>query len=175
MKEFFNNKKLEILTISIMIVCGTLMHFVCDIFSNDIVVKILGVIFPVNESSWEHMKMLWYPFLVAGIVLSHKEKNPGYFGAFVISGIVAMLTIIGCFAFYQSFTTTSVLIIDIISFMLVMIFCGMLAFHLSKEEWLKKQFIFWFVCSILVTALLIYLTYCPGPGYLFLDDEGLEG
>ena len=174
MKEFLNKYKAEIITIAIMIVAGTCMHFVCDIFKNELAVKILGVIFPVNETSWEHMKMLWYPFLVAGIVWAFKKKDAGYFGGFVIGGFVAMLVMIGLFAFYQSFTGTSVLALDIPLFILVMIFCSMLAFLLANQPWCKKGFIAWFVFAVIITASIIYLTYQPGEGYLFLDDEGLE-
>ena len=31
------------------------MHFVRDLVNNDEVMKILGVVFPVNETSWEHI------------------------------------------------------------------------------------------------------------------------
>lgn len=63
-----------------MIVIGTCMHFVNDLVNNEGVMKILGIIFPVNETSWEHMKMLWYPFLFAGMILTKKRKDKGYFG-----------------------------------------------------------------------------------------------
>jgi len=174
MQEFWDKYHLEFLTIAIMIVVGTCMHFVCDIFTDESAVKVLGVIFPVNETSWEHMKMLWYPFLGAGIILSLKKKDAGYFGGFVIGGIVAMLTMIGLFAFYQSFTTTSVLALDIPLFMITMTLSAMLGFLLAKQEWCKKSWIVWIAVAVIVTAMIIYLTYRPGPGYLFLDDEGLE-
>lgn len=174
MKKFWEKYYVEFITIVIMIIVGTCMHFVCDIFTNETAVKVLGVFFPVNETSWEHMKMLWYPFLVAGIVLSVIKKDKGYFGGFVIGGTVAMLAMIGLFAFYQSFTGTSVLALDIPLFMIVIILSAMLSFLLAKQDWCKKLFIVWIVCAVLITAGIIYLTYKPGPGYLFLDDEGLE-
>jgi hypothetical protein len=174
MKELCSKYRLEIIAVTIMIVVGTCMHFVCDLVDNESAMKVLGIIFPVNETSWEHMKMIWYPFLGAGIILSVIKKNKGCFGGFVISGTAAMLIIIGLFAFYQSFTTTSVLALDIPLFIIVFILCSMLAFLLAKQEWCKKSMIVWVICAILITGLIIYLTYQPGPGYLFLDDTGLE-
>jgi len=165
----------QIITIALMIVIGTCMHFVTDIFDTKTAKLILGVIFPVNETSWEHMKMLWYPFLVAGIILSIKRKDWGYFGGFVIGGTLSIPMMIGIFTIYQSFTMHSVLIIDIITFMMVMIMFALLAFDLAKLEIVKKAKIYLIVLAVTVTAVLILLTYLPGEGYVFLDDEGFEG
>ena len=87
----------EIIITALMIVVGSSMHFVCYLVQNEKVMNVLGIIFPVSETSWEHMKMLWYPFLTVGIVLSITKKNPGYFGGFVFSGILAMLELLGKF------------------------------------------------------------------------------
>jgi hypothetical protein len=171
---FLKTNKTEIITITLMIVIGTCMHFVTDIFDSQTAKNVLGVVFPVNETSWEHMKMLWWPFMVAGIILSLKKKDCGYFGGFVLAGFLSMLTMIGLFAFYQSFTGTSVLALDIPLFMVNIILCAMLGFHFAKLDWVKKGFIAWFIFAILITAGLITLTYVHGDGYLFLDDEGLE-
>ena len=173
MKTFLERNKPKIITITLMIVIGTAMHFVCDLVGNEDAMKVLGIVFPVNETSWEHMKMLWYPFLVAGIILSRMKKDAGYFGGFMISGVVAMLVIIGLFSFYQSFTGTSILILDIVLFIIVIVLSSMLAYFLAEQKWCKKSWIIWLVCAVAVTAAIIYLTYHPGPGYLFLDDEGL--
>ena len=172
---WFKKYQTQVITISLMIVIGTCMHFVTDIFDSDVAKKILGVIFPINETSWEHMKMLWYPFLVAGIILSIKRKDWGYFGGFVIGGTLSIPLMIGIFTIYQSFTMHSVLIIDIITFMLVMIMCALLAFDLSKLEIVKKAKWYLVGLAVIVTAVLILLTYLPGEGYVFLDDEGFEG
>ena len=158
-----------------MCVLGTCMHFVLDAITAPAAVKVLGNIFPVNETSWEHMKMFWYPFLVAGIIVSIRQKDKGYIGGFVISGFVAMFLQLGLFAFYESFTGTSVLIFDIIFYMLDMICCIGLALYLAKNEFIKKTWIIWVIAAVVITAvLIIYLTYHPGAGYVFLDDTMLE-
>ena len=172
---WFKKYQTQIITITLMIVIGTCMHFVTDIFDGKTAKMILGVIFPVNETSWEHMKMLWYPFLVAGIILSIKRKDWGYFGGFVVAGTLSIPMMIGIFAIYQSFTLHSVLIIDIITFMIVMIMFALLAFDLAKLEIVKKSKFYLIVLAVLVTVVLILLTYLPGEGYVFLDDEGFEG
>ena len=178
MKEKFviwlKKHQTKIITILLMVVIGTCMHFVTDIFDSDIAKKILGVIFPINETSWEHMKMLWYPFLVAGTILSIKRKDWGYFGGFVIGGTLSIPLMICLFTIYQSFTLHSVLILDIIFFTAVMVMCALLAFDLAKLEIVKKAKIGLIVLAVFVTASLIILTYLPGSGYVFFDDEDFK-
>lgn len=172
--NWFKKYQTQIITITLMVLVGSAMHFVTDIFNSDLAKKILGVIFPVNETAWEHMKMLWYPFLVAGIILSIKRKSWGYFGGFVIGGTLSIPLTCGLFAIYQSFTIHSVLIFDIILFIIVMVVCAMLAFDLANIPIVSKAKITFIVVAAIVTAILIFLTYVPGDGYIFNDNSGLE-
>ncbi len=159
---------------SLMCVLGTCMHFVCDIFDSPTAKAILGVIFPVNETSWEHMKMIWYPFLGAALYVAISRKDIRLFGGFIVAGFIAMPIQLGLFSFYQSFTTTSVLFLDIIFYYADMILCGFLALQFIKREWCQKTWYLWILVAVIVTAGIITLTYLPGPGYVFLDNEGLE-
>ena len=173
-KDWFIKYRLEILTKTILILSGCLGHFIHEIFDNEIVIKVLGVLFPVNETTWEHMKLLWYPFLFAGIILSIKEKNWGYFGSFTVCGLLSILAVLGAFAIYESYSIVALVLPDIILVMMCFIFLGLLAFHLAKQEFMKKSLIFWIVIAVLITASIITLTYIPGDGYIFKDNEGLK-
>lgn len=165
-------KKGMIITIILMIVLGTCMHFVLDVLPSGLISEILGNIFPVNETSWEHMKMIWYPFLVAGIILSLRTKNRGYFSSFVVCAIMAMLMQLGAFSIYQSFSGISILVLDIIIYMASMFFCALLALDLSQKKWSQKLLPLWVALAVIITAGIIWLTYYPGEGYVFLDNEG---
>ena len=46
-------------------IIGTLLHFLYEIFNKSI---ILAPISAVNESTWEHMKLLYFPLLVFALV-----------------------------------------------------------------------------------------------------------
>lgn len=175
MKKWFKKHLVEIITITSVILVGSAMHFVTTYIPNETVVKILGVIFPINECSWEHMKMIWYPMLVAGIVLAIMKKDKKYFGAFVVGGLFSVCLTIAGFAFTQSFTIVSVLAFDIPLFIICLTAGGILAFHLTKSEVMNKYFICFIVLAVLMTALIITLTYVHGEGFLFQDNSGLEG
>ncbi len=166
-------RKEKTLTIVLMVVLGTCMHFVIEALPSEVLAGILGNIFPVNETSWEHMKMIWYPFLTAGIILSFKKKNKGYLAAFVVSSVMAMLLQLGAFVVYQSFTETSVLILDIVIYTATLVFCILLAFDFANKTWTQKMLPLWILLAAVITACIVYLTYCPGTGYVFMDNEAL--
>lgn len=50
--------------------CG--LHFLYDIFP----VPLVALLAPVNESVWEHLKLLYWPTLGAACVLSRKAEQP---------------------------------------------------------------------------------------------------
>ena len=168
------SRKSKVITVILMVVIGTSMHFVLDLLPSGPVAVALGNIFPVNETSWEHMKMIWYPFLTAGIIHSCKTKCRGYFASFVVGAIMAMLMQLGSFSIYQSFTGTSVLFLDIIIYMASMVFCILIAFDYSQKALAKAAFPLWVILAAIITASIIYLTYFPADGYVFLDNEGLK-
>lgn len=167
-------KKDKIMTIVLMVVLGTCMHFVHEAVPAGFVADFLGNIFPVNETSWEHMKMIWYPFLAAGIILSFRKKNRGYFAAFIVCSVIAMLMQLGAFSIYQSFTEESVLILDIVIYISSMVFCILMAFDFATRKWTQQFLPLWIVLAVIITASIVYLTYCPGDGYVFLDNEGFH-
>ncbi|MCR5079703.1 MAG: DUF6512 family protein [Bacilli bacterium] len=174
-KNFFRTYKWHILTIALMVIIGTSMHFVVNISSSETYHKIIAPIFPISECSFEHMKMFWYPFLVAGIVWSIVKRDKGYLGGFIIGGFFAMMMGVALFAFYQSITIELYLILDIIEYMSAMIIMAMLSYHLSSLSWVKKGFYVWIILALIITAGIVYLAYNPGSGYLFKEAEELTG
>ena len=169
------SRKSKTILIAVMCICGCAMHFVLDIITNETAQNILGVIFPVNETSWEHMKMIWYPFLAGGIVSAVRYGKIEYVSGFVVTGFIAMLIQLGIFSFYQSFSGSSILILDIVFYTLDMIFCALQGLMLAERKWAEKTAALWIVMAVFITAGIIYLTYCPGEGYVFMDNAKLAG
>lgn len=51
---------------------GTALHFLYDALPN----PLTALISPVNESVWEHLKLLYYPTLLAAWALSAQTRDP---------------------------------------------------------------------------------------------------
>ena len=87
---------------------------------------------------------------------------------------MAMLMQLGAFSTYQSFTGISVLILDIIIYTATMVFCILLAFDFANKKWTQKMLPLWTLLAVIITASIVYLTYRPADGYVFLDNEGFH-
>ena len=57
--------KLEIIGFIFVSVLGTLFHFAYDFFNSNFIV---GIFTPTNESTFEHLKLLLYPYLLYSII-----------------------------------------------------------------------------------------------------------
>jgi uncharacterized protein involved in response to NO len=64
--------KLEIIGFVVVCIVGTVMHFVYE-WTNDNTV--VGLFCPINESPWEHLKLLYFPFLLYTIITQIKLKQ----------------------------------------------------------------------------------------------------
>lgn len=68
---------------------GTLNHFMYDWFPYPIV----GLFTPVNESIFEHLKLVFYPFLIISIIRFIFIKSNYYFVKVSLSSVAGILTI----------------------------------------------------------------------------------
>ena len=92
--------------IPILFIIGTVLHFTYDLLWKN---PLVGLVSPVNESVWEHCKMVVWPiiFVVVGFITSaqvrHKTSRPtrGLTGA-LASLLTALLTIPLVFYFYYA-------------------------------------------------------------------------
>ena len=53
-------------------------------------IPLFGLFAPVNESVWEHLKLLYWPFLVVCGVLSHWAPSPVSFWGAACGSLLAM-------------------------------------------------------------------------------------
>lgn len=94
--------KLEFLGFIFISIFGTLGHFVFD-WSNES--KFVALFSPVNESPWEHLKLLFFPFLVFIIFTAIKLRQDKFNVSF--AGFVSiMLGMWGTLSYYYTLTGT---------------------------------------------------------------------
>ena len=65
-------KKCWILVAIATALLGTGLHFLYPLWP----IPLVGLFAPVNESVWEHLKLLYWPFLLCGGILAQKTKEP---------------------------------------------------------------------------------------------------
>lgn len=74
-------------------ILGTIWHFLYELTGEN---KIVGLFCPVNESPWEHLKLLYFPYLIYTFITMQKlqqDKFNVYFSAY-ISVLAGMLSVL---------------------------------------------------------------------------------
>ena len=76
------------------ILAGSALHFLYDLWPNPLTV----VFAPVNESVWEHLKLLYWPFLAAAFVLTKDEADGRKSWCGLLAGLLgAPLLLLGAY------------------------------------------------------------------------------
>ena len=92
--------KRNVIAFFIISIVGTLSHFVYEWTGKP---YLIGLFFPVNESTWEHLKLLFFPSLIyfAVVYFTLKEKPVNYAPAVAVSLFLGMVSIVVMFYTYQ--------------------------------------------------------------------------
>ena len=57
--------KYQIFSAFLAIILGTILHFTYDWSGNN---AFVGALSSINESTWEHLKLVFYPMLITSII-----------------------------------------------------------------------------------------------------------
>lgn len=79
-------KRRWFLAFVLMALAGSALHFGYDLCPSPFV----GLICPVSESVWEHLKLLYWPFLAAGFLLNRKAENAQAAWSGTLAGLLLM-------------------------------------------------------------------------------------
>ena len=159
---------IEIYGTFFIIILGSLSHFFYDWFNHN---KIVGYFTSVNESTWEHLKLIIAPSLLWLIVEYHfYYDNSNLFFARFISLLIMLLIIPFIFYSYTKITKKTILFIDISSFV-ISIIIGQLAF--SKLINIEVSNIFFTHIGIIGLIIIFFFyimnTYVPFKNFLYKD------
>lgn len=96
---------------------GTLWHFIYEWSGGN---AVIGIIAPINESVWEHLKLLFFPALFYFIIeyFLCKDSYENYIPAAVIGIFAGMLTITAFYYTYSGILGYGVTALDIFSYFL---------------------------------------------------------
>lgn len=84
---------------------GTILHFLYDWTNQSIIISLFSA---VNESTWEHMKLLYFPMLVFALIQSRYFADFSSFWCIKLVGMVlGLITIPTLFYGYNSILSTS--------------------------------------------------------------------
>lgn len=151
-------------------ILGTILHFLYE-WSGDN--KIIASFSAVNESTWEHLKLVFFPMLITTIVgfLVIGKDNKKFWCAKTIGIILAMSFIIVFFYTYTGIIGTNFAILDIGSFFVAVILGEYVAYKImtNDEYKLKCNKRIAVIGLIFILLCFIIFTYLPPHIGLFKD------
>ncbi|MCD2491543.1 DUF6512 family protein [Lacrimispora sp. NSJ-141] len=164
-KKLFHYTLLGILLVSVF---GSLLHFAYGASGENFLV---GLISPVNESTWEHMKLLFFPMLLYLLLALPRLKSAWPCAVSALpSGILAGIFLIPVlFYTYSGVLGFHNLILDIAVF-LVSVVIGFLIFYRRTLNCRSKKYTLFLNLLLMVIVVLFFLfTYFPPSIGLFVS------
>lgn len=162
-----NIKKYFIISCIIAIIFGTLQHFAYDISNNNILV---GLISPVNESVWEHLKLVLLPLTLFAIITKIKLKQKNVMIATSIATITACMFILIVHYTFLLFNIESATV-DIIAYILSIMLAFYIIYIFYTNNILAKYESLGFILIISMFILFGIFTFYPPQHELFLDKN----
>ena len=152
------------------LVFGTLSHFVYEWSGNN---TFLGLFFPVNESTWEHMKLVFFPMLVYGIFMKQRlqQEYPCILSALPAGILTGSLLIPVIFYTHSGIIGQNFLPADIAVFIISVLLAFLVIYKLTLScSYFFVSAILWTVVFLFTLCFFIF-TYTPPDIGLFINPE----
>ena len=166
-----NLKKAKIISvIGIFILCF-LFHYLYEL----IPCGLTAIFFPVNESIFEHLKMMFTSVIIYGIIdyiilQKFKIKYNNFFTSLFVSAITIIpIFLILYLPFYYKIGPKMFLNIGML--LVAIILSQIISYFILKAKDLNKLNIVSFMMIIISYIVLAYLTYNPIKSELFFDTQ----
>lgn len=153
-------KLYTIIGIFFTLITGTISHFVYEWSGNSF---ILGFFFPVNESTWEHMKLCFFPMLFYSLFMNQKLKEdyPCVTSALLCGILYGTSLIPVIFYTYSGILGRNFLSLDIATFALS-VFAGFKVIYKLSLSCRANSHIFSLRLLVMVLAVcFLVFTYQP--------------
>ena len=161
-------KKIKIVSIFGMFILCFLTHFLYNFFPN----TLFSIFFPVNESIWEHMKMMSSSILIWSILenflykkfrVNHNNFILSLFLEVCLSIIIFLIIYLPIYHF-----TGSIFILNLIVLFISLYFVNIISYYILALRDLHKELL-GIVGIILLYIIFGILTYNPPFNYIFFD------
>lgn len=163
--------KLYFLTgITFVSVLGTFLHFAYKLTGNNFVV---GLFTPVNESVWEHTKLIFFPMLLYQLfwMLLRKNGIDSAFSKSVLGAFAGVLSVIVLFYTYSGIIGYNIAFLDISIFYISVIAAFIVADRTPLFSKGNTQSGFMILLAVLMIAAYIIFTLYPPRIPLFSQPQ----
>lgn len=155
--------KLEIINTIFIFILGVFLHFSFELSNNNVLV---GVFSAVNESVFEHLKLIFFPMFLTTIFGSFylKKDYPNYL-AIKVKGIILSLAFTIIFFYtYAGIIGTNIAIIDIASFFVSVILGEFYVYRNRNKS--SNNLIGLVLLIVLFLSFIVFTFYPPKIGLM---------
>lgn len=161
-------KKIKIIGVFAVFLLSFPLHFLYDVFPN----FLTSIFASVNESIWEHMKIIFTAYLLYGgveyLIFREKTKwNNFLLQLFIVPFLGIMIYLSIYLPLFNIFGEN--MIISIVLLFVVVAIEEVISYYILSMEEVKNQRIIGIVGIIAMYVIFTYLTYNPPKNYLFYD------
>lgn len=166
-------KKLKHYTITgaiFVIITGSISHFIYEWSGRQF---LLGFFFPVSESTWEHMKLCFFPMLIYSCFMNKRWKDayPCITSALLYGTLLGTFLIPVIFYTYTGIIGRNYLFLDIATFVISVLLAFLCVYRLTVS---CKMFSHTFLLGSLVFVMAIcflLFTYLPPNLGIFIEPS----
>ena len=146
------------------IILGVISHFVYEWSGNNFLV---GLFFPVNESTWEHMKLLFFPMLAYGLIGGKKieEQYPCIYNAMFTGIFVGLAAIPVLFYSYTGILGFNVDWLNIVVYIISVLAAYYVVYRVANKKCREKDSkLLRYLMYALIVAFMVFTVYPPAVG-----------
>ncbi len=164
-------KKIKIIGVFVIMGLSVLSHFLYEWCNN----FVFSILFPVNESIWEHMKLLVTPVLIYSFIeyFIYRKKGIKFnnfslsYSISIIVGIVSYLIIylpIDHFFGHNMIVSIVLLFLDYVLILYI-------SYSILNAKVIKHSKLIGTLLIVFIYFIFYYLTYYPVHSYIFYDTK----
>ena len=163
-------KKIKIFIIILAFLLSFPIHFIYDIFPS----FFTSIIAPVNESIWEHMKIIYTSILLSSIIeyFIYKKKRydtNNFFISIPISSILGIIFYLVIYLLIDLFIPHS-FFIAIFIMLITYIFSNIISYIILNKKEIPNQKELGISLMLISYIVFTHLTYYPPKSYMFIDQ-----
>ena len=146
-----NIKKWQIFASIFCLILGTILHFTYEWFNYNVIV---GLFSTINESVWEHLKLLFYPMFFISIIGYFKigRKLCNYWYAQMYGIVFALIFVVVFFYTYTGIIGRSFFLLDIASFIIGILLGEYIVYKMLKQKEMCKLEALSIITSIIILS-----------------------
>ena len=163
--------KFQFISFFITAILGVLLHFTYELSDKNFIASIFS---SINESTWEHLKLIFFPMLLSTIFgyLYFKKNYSNYLCARTISIIISMIFTIVFFYTYTGILGRNIAFVDISSFFISVLIGEYVTYKLANSDFKCDKSI---AIGFLVGIFILFAVFTFNPPNIKLFEDPLTG